>query len=55
MKAPAASRQLAFYQLLVAARKQWFIDALSEALTRLDQGLVKMQVGSMFRPMPNVC
>ena len=33
-----------FYQRLVAARKQWFIDALSEALAHLDQQLVKAQI-----------
>jgi hypothetical protein len=33
-----------FYQLLVAARRQWFVDALSEALGQLDQGIVKEQI-----------
>jgi hypothetical protein len=33
-----------FYQLLVAARRQWFVDALSEALGGLDQGVVKEQI-----------
>jgi hypothetical protein len=33
-----------FYQLLVAARRQWFMDALSEALGQLDQGIVKEQI-----------
>lgn len=41
---PSSARQVRFYQLLVAARKQWFMDALSEALGRLDQGIVKEQV-----------
>lgn len=41
---PSSARQVAFYQLLVAARKQWFIDALSEALGQLDQTQVKKQV-----------
>ncbi|MGO9274033.1 MAG: XcyI family restriction endonuclease [Terriglobia bacterium] len=34
---------MAFYQLLVAARKQWFIDALSDALGRLDQAAIKAE------------
>jgi hypothetical protein len=33
-----------FYQLLLAARKQWFIDSLSEVLSKLDPGIVKKQV-----------
>lgn len=41
---PSAARQVRFYQLLVAARKQWFIDALSEALSHLDQNVVKEQI-----------
>jgi len=41
---PSPSRQVRFYQLLVAARKQWFRDALGQALARLDQGTVKQQI-----------
>jgi hypothetical protein len=41
---PSASRQLGFYQLLVAARKQWLIDALSETLASLDQAEIKRQI-----------
>jgi len=41
---PSSARQIRFYQLLVAARKQWFIDALSDALGQLDQDTVKQQV-----------
>lgn len=41
---PSPARQVRFYQLLVAARRQWFMDALSEALGQLDQGLVKEQI-----------
>jgi len=41
---PASTRQVAFYQLLVAARKQWFMDALSAALGQLDQAAVKAQI-----------
>jgi XcyI-like restriction endonuclease len=41
---PSPARQVRFYQLLVAARRQWFMDALSEALGHLDQNIVKEQV-----------
>lgn len=41
---PTPARQVRFHQLLVAARRQWFIDALSEALSRLDQNVVKEQI-----------
>jgi len=41
---PSPARQVRFYQLLVAARRQWFMDALSEALGQLDQGIVKEQI-----------
>jgi hypothetical protein len=41
---PSPARQVQFYQLLVAARKQWFIDALSEALAQLDQKTIKEQI-----------
>jgi len=40
---PGASRQVQFYQLLVAARKQWFMDALSDALGKVEQAVVKQQ------------
>lgn len=43
-QAPSAARQVRFYQLLVGARKQWFIDALSEALGQLDQSVVQRQI-----------
>ena len=43
-KPPGASRQLGFHQLLVAARKKYFMDALSEALRNLDQNRVKNQI-----------
>ena len=42
---PGAARQVQFYQLLVAARKQWFMDALSEALAQVPQKTVKEQIG----------
>jgi hypothetical protein len=41
---PSSARQIRFYQLLVAARKQWFMDALSEALGQLDQNTIKQQI-----------
>lgn len=41
---PDSARQIRFYQLLVAARKQWFMDALSEALGQLDQNAIKQQI-----------
>lgn len=42
---PSSARQVRFYQLLVAARTQWFIDALSEALGQLEQKVIKDQIG----------
>jgi hypothetical protein len=42
---PGPARQVQFYQLLVAARKQWFMDALSEALGHVPQKTVKEQIG----------
>jgi hypothetical protein len=45
LQPPGASRQVQFYQLLAAARKQWFIDALSDALGKVDQAVVKEQTG----------
>lgn len=41
---PSPARQVRFYQLLVAARKQWFRDALSEALGKLDPDAVKGEI-----------
>lgn len=43
-QAPEASRQLGFHQLLVAARKKYFRDALSEALNAVDPMKVKSQI-----------
>jgi hypothetical protein len=45
-KAPSASRQLGFHELLVAARKKYFMDALRDALRAVDQNLVKTQIAS---------
>lgn len=44
---PSPAKQVRFYQLLVAARKQWFIDALSAALGQVDQKTVKAQIGKL--------
>jgi hypothetical protein len=44
MNPPKPTRQVGFYQLLVAARKQWLIDALSDALKQVEQKVVKAQV-----------
>jgi hypothetical protein len=41
---PGPSRQVQFYQLLVAARKQWFMEALSEALQKSDPNKIKEQI-----------
>lgn len=45
IKAPDASRQVRFHQLLVAARKTWLADALGEALRRVDPKILKAQLG----------
>ncbi len=42
--APDASRQVAFHQLLVSARKTWMIDALSETLSKVDPPQLKEQL-----------
>ncbi len=42
---PGPARQVQFYQLLVAARKQWFMDALSEALGQIPPKTVKEEIG----------
>jgi hypothetical protein len=41
---PSPARQVQFHQLLVAARKLWFMDALSEALAAVDPKVVKQQI-----------
>jgi hypothetical protein len=43
------SRQVAFHQLLVAARKSWLMDALREALQEADPNTVKEQL-SVYVP-----
>lgn len=42
---PGASRQVAFHQLLVAARKTWLVDGLKEAVLRVDPQELKKQIG----------
>ncbi len=49
LTSPSASRQLAFHQLLVGARKTWLVDALQEALANADPAVVKREV-SEFVP-----
>jgi hypothetical protein len=46
IKPPSASRQIAFHQLLVAARKSWLLDALAEALNIADPNTVKKQLST---------
>ena len=46
---PSPGRQIAFHQLLVAARKSWLVDALKEALRVADPNTVKEQI-SKFVP-----
>ena len=44
IEVPGPGRQIAFHQLLVAARKSWLVDALKEALSVADPNLVKAQI-----------
>jgi hypothetical protein len=46
IKPPGASRQIAFHQLLVAARKSWLMGALTEALSTADPRVVKKQLAA---------
>jgi XcyI restriction endonuclease len=41
---PSASRQVGFHQLLVVARKKYLADALSEALSAIEQTEIKQQI-----------
>lgn len=50
IKPPSPSRQIAFHQLLVAARKSWLTDALTEALNIADPKAVKDQL-SIYVPL----
>lgn len=44
LNAPDPSRQVAFHQLLVAARKQWLIDALAATLAEVDPKAVMAEL-----------
>ena len=44
IRTPSPSRQIAFHQLLVAARKTWLMDALSETLGNVDPNELKTQL-----------
>lgn len=44
IKSPSPSRQIAFHQLLVAARKSCLMDALTDALNLADPNVVKKQL-----------
>src|SRR5438067_5476583 len=44
LKAPSPSRQIAFHQLLVAARNLWLADALADALANVDPAAVKQEM-----------
>ena len=46
IRCPSISRQIAFQQLLAAARKTWLHEALSEALSVADPSKVKAQLTS---------
>lgn len=46
IKVPSSSRQVAFHQLLVAARKAWLMDARSAVLGRVDPNALKMQLST---------
>ena len=48
MKAPSPSRQLAFHQLLVGARKTWLTDALQEALKETTSETVKRELAELL-------
>jgi len=44
LRPPEPTRQIAFYQLLVADRKKVFIDALSDALASVDPSKIKTEI-----------
>lgn len=46
IKPPSASRQVQFHQLLVAARKTWLNDALSDALSTVDPMVLKDEIAT---------
>lgn len=43
MRVPSASRQIAFHQLLVGARKKWLLAALAETLAKVDPVALKRE------------
>ena len=47
IKSLPAARQVAFQQLLAAARKIWLMDALSETLGQIDPVVLKSQLGDL--------
>jgi hypothetical protein len=49
-KVLSASRQIAFHQLLVAARKTWLLDALAETLENLDPNRIKQEISEFVPP-----
>lgn len=50
IRPPNPSRQVEFHQLLVAARKKWLIDALADAVGRIDPGQLKDQLRQLVPP-----
>ncbi|HEX5716283.1 MAG TPA: XcyI family restriction endonuclease [Thermoanaerobaculia bacterium] len=44
IKAPDSSRQIAFHQLLAAARKTWLREALSEALSKVEPAVLRKEL-----------
>jgi hypothetical protein len=46
IKTPSASRQVFFHQLLVGARKQWLLDGLSDAVSRIDPNQLKRELAA---------
>jgi hypothetical protein len=48
IRPPAATRQVAFHQLLVGARQTWLVDSLQETLAGLDPQLLRTQLGQLL-------
>ena len=44
---PDPSRQVRFYQLLLAARQTWLMDALSATLRTLDANVIKEELAAL--------
>ena len=47
MRVPSASRQIAFHQLLVGARKKWLLAALAETLAKVDPVALKREIARL--------